>query len=613
MALRKIGRRPLLSALALLTVLAAACLARDGRPAAPAYPAPGPGPLSAGMLALSDDGRLLASANPDSNSLTLVDALDLRVLAEVPVGTDPRMVSFTPDGGRLLAANRLAGSISIVDVTAASVVAEVAVGGLPYGVLAASERLAFASLWGRGQVAVLDLETGSVTARIDVEPFPAGLALSADRRSLYVTHLYTGRLSMINTAELVVRSVISAPAEANMAQFVLLSPDGIRAWLPLTHSLADNLDLAYDSTVLPAVHVVDTQAGRELESERLMLADLAGPVSLPFAAALSPDGRRLYVANAGSDDVLAVDLAARQAIGRLAAGANPRGLLLAPDGARLFVANSLDGSLDVFDTASLARTHTLALTRIPLSLDVLEGKRLFHSARPPMSHDGWISCASCHLDGAADARTWLGFADGPRRTPALWGAADTLPLHWNGDLDELHDVEHTVRDVQFGQGLIDGSPHPPLGAPNAGRSAALDALAAYLATLQAPPSPFAPQDEDEAAAVERGERAFRRWGCAVCHPGPLYTDLARHISHVGDPALERNQAGPLPRFDTPSLVGVWATAPYFHNGSSASLRDTLFAPGFHSMGYAMDAREIDDVLVFMRALPLDEPAGHAAP
>jgi cytochrome c peroxidase len=216
-----------------------------------------------------------------------------------------------------------------------------------------------------------------------------------------------------------------------------------------------------------------------------------------------------------------------------------------------------------------------------------------------MSADNWLSCATCHLDGGADARTWAGFPDGPRNTPVLFGAAGTLPLHWNGDLDELQDVEHTIRDIQGGAGLVEGAAHPTLGPGNAGRSAALDALAAYLATLTPPPSPYTV----DAETLARGERAFRRWGCAVCHTGPGFTDLQAHTSGIGDAALERRQAGPLPRFDTPALLGAWAAAPYFHDGSAATLRDTFFSAGFHNMGPAMNAQEVEDLVAYLQALP----------
>jgi cytochrome c peroxidase len=220
-----------------------------------------------------------------------------------------------------------------------------------------------------------------------------------------------------------------------------------------------------------------------------------------------------------------------------------------------------------------------------------------------MSTGNWLSCATCHLDGGADGRTWAGFPDGPRNTPALFGASRTLPLHWSGNLDELQDTEHTIRDIQGGAGLIDGQPSPALGAPNAGRSATLDALAAYLSTLAPTPSPFSAADGEAAAAIQRGQYSFQRWGCAVCHGAPLYTDRQLHLSSIGDPALERHPTSPLPRFDTPSLLGVWATAPYFHDGSAATLRDVLFSKDFHNVGPAIDAGEQADLVGYMRSLP----------
>ena len=287
----------------------------------------------------------------------------------------------------------------------------------------------------------------------------------------------------------------------------------------------------------------------------------------------------------------------------LETGRHPRGLTLTPDGRRLFVDNVLDGTLDIFDTQSLTHVATLTLTHIPLPAEVLAGQRLFNSALAPMSAEHWLSCATCHLDGGADSRTWAGFPDGPRNTPSLLGARDTLPLHWSGNLDEFQDTEHTIRDIQGGAGLIAGQPNPSLGAPNAGRSAALDTLAAYLATLAPAPSPYASASADEAAAVQRGRYAFERWGCTVCHATPLYTDRQLHRSDIGDPALERNQPDPAPRFDTPSLLGVWATAPYFHDGSAATLRDVLFSRNFHNMGPAMNPGEPEDLVAYMKSLP----------
>jgi hypothetical protein len=146
------------------------------------------------------------------------------------------------------------------------------------------------------------------------------------------------------------------------------------------------------------------------------------------------------------------------------------------------VNNTLDGTLSVIDANTLEIVDTVALTQIPLPPQALLGKQIFNSAEAPtLTTDRWISCATCHFDGGMDARTWLGFPDGPRNTSALFDVEETLPIHWSGDLDELQDVELTIRNIQFGKGLAPGAAHDSLGEPYRGASSELDALAAYMA------------------------------------------------------------------------------------------------------------------------------------
>jgi YVTN family beta-propeller protein len=563
-------------------------------------PRPAGVPRSSSALALSPDGARLAAVNPDSGTVTLVDVPTLSVISEIGMaGNNPVTAAFSGDGSLVVVANRAAGTISFVNARPPTALGEITVGEQPYGVVADAAR-AYVSLFGAGQVAEIDLRSRTVLRRVEVEPFPAGLALSGDGTTLYVTHMYSGRVSVIDLKKFSVHATLDAPAESNLSQSILLSADGARAYLPVTYSHPTVAPEVYNTAVTPAVNMLPlTPAGLPAT---LDLAALDQPVNLPFAAALSPDGGTLYVANAGTDDVTVIDLATGRAAAHLSVGRNPRGLALSRDGRQLFVNNTLAGTLSVFATDSLVRLQTLPVTTIPLTPQVLTGQRLFNSARGLMAKDGWLSCATCHLDGGMDGRTWLGFPDGPRNTPALFGAAQTLPLHWSGDLDELQDVEFTVQKIQGGAGLLMGRAHDSLGAPNAGQSPDLDALAAYLSTLGfASPKPGAPSAEP-AEAVQHGAYAFRRWGCAGCHPPPLYTDLKQHLTGIGDSGLEHNQHGRGLRMDTPSLLGAGATAPYFHDGSAATLRATFFSSGFHSMGFAMGVEEAQDLEAFLNSL-----------
>ena len=253
-----------------------------------------------------------------------------------------------------------------------------------------------------------------------------------------------------------------------------------------------------------------------------------------------------------------IDLADARAMAHLRVGASPRGIAMAPDGAHAFVNNTLDGTLIVIDTALDTVVKTIAITDIPLAPVILLGKSLFNSAlEPRLSTDNWISCAVCNFDDMTDARTWAGFPDGPRNTPSLLRVVDTLPVHWSDDLDELADVELTIRNIQAGAGLTQGDTLDSLGPPHAGLSADLDALAACMASLEPLPSPY-PSDTPEVAS---GEEVFQLLGCQACHAPPSFTDGQLHDVGTGDPGLERNSHGRGTAFDTPMLRGSGSPHP----------------------------------------------------
>jgi len=559
-------------------------------------------PISSAAVSVSPNGRLVIAVNPDNNSITLVDAINLAVLSEIPVGTTPRTISITPDSESVLVANHGSGTISKVDLSQAIEVAQYSVGSMPYGVVTDGV-YAFVAEFGPGTISKLDLVTGELLDRIVVDAFPSGLALSRDGGRLFVTHFFTGLLTVIDQKTSTAIGKVSTGSNTNLSQFISIAPDGIKAYLPQTRSNITNTTLLFDTTVFPIVNVVDLTKLQLLVRERITLDTADEPVNMPFAVALSPDANILYLANAGSDDVSVVDLHINTKLAHLSVGSNPHGIAITPDGSRIFVNNILDGTLSVIDAETLAVIDTIPITDIPLAPTVLLGKKLFNSAaQSALTTDNWISCATCHFDGSMDSRTWLGFPDGPRNTPALFGVGQTLPIHWSGDLDELQDVEITIREIQFGNGLMEGEVHDSLGAPHSGLSAELDALAAYLSSIQVPPSPF----ERDSEAIDHGRSLFETLGCQTCHTPPLYTDLKSHNVGTGDPAKEKNSHGRGTTFDTPSLRGIWLTAPYFHDGSANNLEEVFQTGLAHNISDKIEAGELQALISFIMSLPDDD-------
>jgi len=296
-------------------------------------------------------------------------------------------------------------------------------------------------------------------------------------------------------------------------------------------------------------------------------------------------------------------------------GDNPRAILFSADGALAYVNNTLAGTLSVIDAATYVVVDTIDVTDIPLPPVLLTGKRLFHSSDDPrLAKAQWISCNTCHYEGEHDGRTWtFGFA-GPRNTTSLLGMIETYPLRWSGEWNESADSEFAIRRENFGAGLIDGEmgcaifpPDCVDQLPNQGRSYELDALAAFIDSLRVPLSPEH-QDGGSLTGQElRGREIFHREevGCAKCHPAPLYTDLKSH--DVGTATTDERIG---PAFDTPTLRGLYDSAPYFHDGSAQTLRQTLTFPsakGEHDVRSVLTESEIDDLLAFLLALPYEAP------
>lgn len=549
--------------------------------------APGEVRARSAAIAVTPDGARVVVANPESSSVTIVDATTRQTIEETGIACTPQTLTLA--GNRTLVACR-DGSVMIVGGLRKKAGVEL------YGIVSDGARL-FVSDYGASAVRVLDANTLEIIASIATEPYPRGLAL--ERQTLFVTHFRSGRISEIDTGSLAVTRVITTEADANLTQAIAIRND--RAYVPQTRSNASNPALLFDDTVFPIVSVVDLASGANLPQDRFSIAVIDKPVNMPIDAVVTSTGK-LYVVNAGSDDVTAIDLATRKSLAHIEVGTNPRSIALSPDERTLWVSNALAGTVTAIDTATDTVTDTIAVTTIALPPDILNGKILFNStSRTTLAKDQWISCATCHFEGGTDGRTWF-FRDGPRNTPALFGVLATLPMHWSGDLDELQDVEETIRVVQAGSGLIhDASdickPACDTSPRTTGRSQDLDDLAAFMMRVQAPH-----REPQTSEAIARGEVVFGIAGCTFCHPAPLYTDRRKHDVGTATP-LERKG----PRFDTPSLRGLFDTAPYFHDGSAATLYDVL-----DRHAASLDAKQRDDVVAFLNAIPFPRAKRRAA-
>lgn len=549
---------------------------------------------SSSTMALSHDNQTLVTANMLNNTVSIVLPRQRTLVTEIPVGQDPRSVALTDDNLLAVVANRVDGTLSLVDVKAQQSVATIPLGGVfPYSVVIGDNKLAYVSLQGSAAIAIVDLTAQQVIGQIATPALPTGLAIWGD--FLYVTHFWSGEVSLVYLPQREVVGVVATGSDIGLSASIELDVTRGLAYLPQTRSNAQNTNLTFDTVVFPVVNVLNLNSLTLLRQNRVNLDTADRPVNLPYASALDRFQNWLYVANAGSNTVTVYDLSDGVTRGTIPVDSNPRGILLNRDNSLLYVHNALEGTLTVVQTSNLEVIDELPISNLTVPVDVLLGAQYFYSAASPrMSASSWVSCANCHFDGLSDRRTWRGFPDGPRNTPALFGAKDTPPYNWSATWDELQDAELKIRGLQAGTGLLDGEPNPPLGDPHAGLSLDLDILAGYLAALPAPT--LLPGDP---ALMARGQAVFDERGCAECHTLPLGTNLQSADVGTGDNSPEGGEAA----FDVPSLRWLAWSAPYLHDGRAPTLHDVFLLPGAHQLVFEVSLGDIDALVAYLLTLP----------
>ncbi|HEU4699040.1 MAG TPA: c-type cytochrome [Gemmatimonadales bacterium] len=185
--------------------------------------------------------------------------------------------------------------------------------------------------------------------------------------------------------------------------------------------------------------------------------------------------------------------------------------------------------------------------------------------------------------GRYDARYNFDGLNGPTVIPPAYGLAGVHSVTFTGDGNELAYWNRYVAVTQMhGHGTFD---EPRLGIrvrnPPDSVSDKLAALQAYQLSIAAPAPPAGSFD---GAAAQRGKAVFDGAGqCATCHSGTLRTDANSRLHPPADVVSEPEPNGEpsaaarsaTKQYRTTPLRALWQHAPYFHNGTAATLADVV--------------------------------------
>jgi hypothetical protein len=127
-------------------------------------------------------------------------------------------------------------------------------------------------------------------------------------------------------------------------------------------------------------------------------------------------------------------ISSRFVIKRIPTGANPKGLALSPDGKRLYVAEHLQDRIAVISTDSLGTIGTIDLGGPGRITVHRQGRRLLNNAGHTFQNQ--YSCYTCHPDVHEDGLVYnMASKDMGRNmtnTQSLRNIGDTSPYKWNG-------------------------------------------------------------------------------------------------------------------------------------------------------------------------------------
>jgi cytochrome c peroxidase len=246
------------------------------------------------------------------------------------------------------------------------------------------------------------------------------------------------------------------------------------------------------------------------------------------------------------------------------------------------------------------------------------GERLFKDRR--LSHSSTRSCSSCHdlgTNGAsANARDLTPQGEPlTLNTPTVFNAALSSRINWEGNLRSLElevekglgnptimasSVEEILRklwaDPEVVSQFRDTYGHGP------DRDGLLDAIAAFERSLLTPGSRFDRWLAGDANAITHeelsGYRLFKSLGCVSCHQGVNVGGnlFQRHgVFHpLGSPEPELVRV--------PSLRNVATTAPYFHDGSVATLAEAVRAMGIAQLDRMLTGEQVAAIVAFLNTL-----------
>lgn len=589
--------------------------------------------LSPLAIVADSSGETLYIAEVTANQIAVFNPAEQKVTKTISLPDTPTGLVLSPDGTKLyVTGDGAKGKVHIIDTASAKVTGSIDVGNGPTGPAVSPDgKTLYVCNQFDNDVSVIDLTAGEETGRISGGSQPVAAAVTPDGRHLLIADLVPGGSADTNYTAAKV-TIVKTAGNKVIAEIGLLNGStGLRQF-----AVTPDSKFAYVTHILSRYQLPTTQLERgwmntnalsiiDIENAKLFNTVLLDDVDLgaanPWAIVLADDAKYICVTQAGTHELSVIDRAglhekldkieAGEKVSNVSAkpedvpndlsflvdlrrrikltGNGPRGLAVI--GTKAWVTEYFTDTLSVVDIDPdiYPKPRSIALGKSAAVTDVRKGEMYFHDAT--LCFQKWQSCSSCHpSESRPDGLNWDLLNDGignPKNTKSLVLAHKTPPAMITGVRENAElAVRAGIRHIQF-------AVRPEADAV---------AIDEYLKSLKPRKSPrlvergFFRKRPGLNKSAERGKKLFETTGCGRCHPAPLYTDLKKH--DVGSAAEDARDTV----FDTPTLVEVWRTGPYLHNGKAATIKDVLTTfnkADSHGTTSNLSDKEIADLAEFV--------------
>lgn len=311
--------------------------------------------------AQSTPRRALLALSKAAHTLAIVDPATLKVLARIPVGTDPHEVVASTDGKTAYVCIYGGGSfyeINVIDLVAQKPLTNIDTRPL-YGPhdIAFVDGKAWFTAEGSKAIGRYDPQSGKLDWSMGTgQDRTHMIHVTADGKKIYTTNMSSGTVSILTGT--LIQPGQNAPPNAKpreeWIQTVIptalgsegfdVSPDGGELW---TAASSDG-----------TISVIDL-AAKKLKTK--IDAKVLGANRLKF----TPDGKQAFVSSLSTGELTVVDAASHKEIKRLKLGRGAAGILMDPEGGRAFVACSADNYIAVVDLKTLEVVNRLDVGGVP--------------------------------------------------------------------------------------------------------------------------------------------------------------------------------------------------------------------------------------------------------